>query len=215
MYDVDVIDSTDTHRVTVSPAEYAEEPDGDCYPTILRRDYSESAGWYVYAVVHAAYVPGVSDTARGRIAAELSDRLTAAEYAAHEYGGRDEWEAAETVLVRSGAVDWHTFTSNWDRSGSDYLAVTFDDEPDWTAEKGSSDWQAWLDGSVYDVAVEVKSVGTVHPDAVFYVGSETFEAWHPVETDYGYGALIYGRDAAEQYAAELFAPYAAGSEVSA
>jgi hypothetical protein len=51
---------------------------------------------------------------------------------------------------------------------------------------------------------------------VFYVGSETFDAWHPVADDFSSVSGVYGYGYAAEIAAELFAPYAAtGSEVSA
>lgn len=205
--DVDVIIERGDFRAVIERAAYQDPPEDDAGPIVLRRDYDERRGWYRYAVVSA---PGATITVRGYgwdgrlLAVHIAERLTDAEWAAHDYGGRSESDAAETALLRAGAADWHTMTACGDRSATEYLAVTF--EPDSSAKEWAAEWQAWLDGDVYDVAVQARSVGTVHPSAVFYVGAETFERWDDVQRIGGY----YGREWAEQAARELFEETAAG-----
>lgn len=149
-----VTDDAGMWRATVTPADYADAPDGDGYGYVLRRTWSDAYG-YTWTVVHA-------DGDGFHAASQLADRLATAW--SHDGLTRGDDDAVERALTRA-SVDWHDFRSHVDRSGDDYVIVVTadhmrawgrdpdDDDADQVAHGAAYDWRAWLDGEVYDVTI--------------------------------------------------------------
>jgi hypothetical protein len=201
--DVDVVAEDGRFRAVIMPDRDAEAPESDGGPIVLRRVWDRATEWFRYAVTSSGETPTTSGYGwdPDLYASHLAERLTRAEWAARymDTSTRSEWDAVETVLRREGATDHATMTAAGDRSATEYVAVTFTEGA--AARELAAEWQAWLDGDVYLVAVQecVTWSADGRPDR---------DAWESVE----YVGGFYGRDYAEERARDMLTEH---TEVSA
>lgn len=194
-----IASSTDgRRRIVVEPDHDAQMPDGDVYGYVMRRFWESNR--YVWRCESAPH----GDTSGGA----LAERMTTAENNAATYGDqlKGACDAVERAMMRAGAVDWHDLRSYVDRSGDEWRVVVTrghlaewgvsEDDVDQPAKASAADWQAWLDGEVYGVALEELTTWTTNTVA----GERTRDEWETVESVWGF----YGADYVKAAAVETF-----------
>jgi hypothetical protein len=164
------------------------ETRGDYRAVIIRDDYPDPPDWGSQAgVIRFAYEYGRTEVDSMTPAAEEYG-LAASRFIDH-YGMSDGMAVFERYLrIFHGATDVRSVTSSWDRSYVVYMVfATSEMLEEWgcspeyapTAAEGTADeWQAYIDGDVYGIAVEKHvAYATTYSD-----GRETVTGtvWDPI-----------------------------------
>lgn len=192
--DREVIQTIGDYRAVIIPDEHANRPDACGTGAVIRLD-----GRYPWRFTVEYADCGLDEShenAAGdyvghkpaeRVADEFVSRLSTA--VSESWRGTEiEYREAAELIARRMGFNVHEFASTTDRGGDTFLMLSPHD-----AEEAASEWQAWLDGDVYGIAVQVRE------DA-------EYGEWEDVGDTAVWG--FYGEQWAREAALEALADYA-------
>jgi hypothetical protein len=199
----EVVETRGDYRAVIVREDYSSEPDYDGQAVVLRFDYRN--GWDV-------------DNLNGM--SEGDDMAKALKAFMDTFSSRKGWPVFERYArIFHGTRDIRKFHYSYAPDSVEYVALdSFAMRQAWGLEEDSeyadsfaegtaNDWQAYIDGDVYGIAIQQKrSFSTVTTYSDGSTDETTGEEWDTLEDSEMWGH--YGKDWAEQAAREALNDFA-------